>query len=110
MLVASSRKWWLRATCALLLAFAAPGMRLVHAEDEVRALWVVRTSLTTDAAIESMVAVAKANGFNTLLVQVRGRGDAYYQNALEPRPAALEVQPDFDPLSVTIQRAHDAGL
>ena len=95
---------------ALLLGLAAFGTRSIHAQDEVRALWVVRTSLTSEAAIESMVVAAKANGFNTLLVQARGRGDAYYQNGLEPRPAALEARPDFDPLALTIQRAHDAGL
>jgi uncharacterized lipoprotein YddW (UPF0748 family) len=78
--------------------------------DEVRALWVVRTTLTSAAAIATMVKAAKAAGFNTLLVQVRGRGDAYYQGALEPRPAALTAQPEFDPLAATITRAHEAGL
>jgi uncharacterized lipoprotein YddW (UPF0748 family) len=80
------------------------------ARDEVRALWVVRTTLASPDAIATMVLSAKASGFNTLLVQIRGRGDAYYQNALEPRPPALAAQPSFDPLATTIQRAHDAGL
>ena len=81
-----------------------------HAQDEVRALWVVRTTLTSPAAIATMVASAKRGGFNTLLVQIRGRGDAYYQGGLEPRPASLAAQPAFDPLAVTIARAHEAGL
>jgi uncharacterized lipoprotein YddW (UPF0748 family) len=89
----------------LLLSFAPLG-----AQDEVRALWVVRTTLTSPAAIEKMVAAARAGGFNTLLVQVRGRGDAYFQHGVEPRPAALSAQPDFDPLAATIARAHAAGL
>ena len=78
----------------------------VHAQDEVRALWVVRTTLTSPAAIATMVAAAKNGGFNTLLVQVRGRGDAYFQQGIEPRPAALAAQPAFDPLATTIARAH----
>jgi uncharacterized lipoprotein YddW (UPF0748 family) len=82
----------------------------VHAQDEVRALWVVRTTLTSPAAIATMVTAAKNGGFNTLLVQVRGRGDAYFQQGLEPRPAALAAQPGFDPLATTIAKAHDAGL
>src|SRR4029078_3466365 len=45
--------------------------------EEVRALWVLRTSLTTPASIEGLVRTAHDHGFNTLLVQVRGRGDAY---------------------------------
>jgi uncharacterized lipoprotein YddW (UPF0748 family) len=77
---------------------------------EVRALWVVRTTLTSPAAIATMVSSAKAGGFNTLLVQVRGRGDAYFQNGVEPRPPSLDAQPAFDPLATTILRAHDAGL
>jgi uncharacterized lipoprotein YddW (UPF0748 family) len=84
-----------------------------HAQDgaaEVRALWVVRTTLTSAAAIGTMVSAAKAGGFNTLLVQIRGRGDAYFQRGVEPRPPALDAQPAFDPLETTIARAHDAGL
>ena len=94
------------AIAALLILINPP----VHAQDEVRALWVVRTSLTSPAAISTMVAAAKHGGFNTLLVQVRGRGDAYFQQGVEPRPAALAAQPAFDPLATTIAKAHDAGL
>ena len=78
--------------------------------DEVRALWVVRTSLTSPAAVAAMVDAAKASGFNALLVQVRGRGDAYYQPGLEPRAPALATRPAFDPLEATVERAHAAGL
>ena len=80
------------------------------ARDEVRALWVVRTSLTSPSAIDEMVAAARAGGFNTLLVQVRGRGDAYYLGGAEPRPSALISQPAFDPLARTMSAAHSAGL
>ena len=57
-----------------------------------------------------MVRSAKAGGFNALLVQVRGRGDAYYRSTLEPRAAELAGHPDFDPLAVTIKQAHAAGI
>jgi uncharacterized lipoprotein YddW (UPF0748 family) len=97
-------------SAALALAPAVPTASPPPARDEVRALWVVRTTLTSPAAIATMVTSAKASGFNTLLVQIRGRGDAYYQNATEPRPASLAAQPSFDPLAVTIARAHEAGL
>lgn len=79
--------------------------------DEVRALWVVRSTLTSPEKIHQMVASASAAGFNTLIVQVRGRGDAYYQSRWEPRAAELKDQPaDFDPLAVTIAAAHQRGL
>jgi uncharacterized lipoprotein YddW (UPF0748 family) len=91
---------------ASLLLLSAP----IHSQDEVRALWVVRTTLTSPAAIATMVDAAKNGGFNTLLVQVRGRGDAYFQLGIEPRPPSLGAQPAFDPLATTIARAHAAGL
>src|SRR5579864_6829 len=102
----------LAAVCALSVVSPSSTTSTLSASplDEVRALWVVRTTLTSSAAITTMVKAAKAAGFNTLLVQVRGRGDAYYQGALEPRPAALTAQPEFDPLAATITRAHEAGL
>ena len=78
---------------------------------EVRALWVVRTSLTSPQKIQAMVNSAADNGFNTLIVQVRGRGDAYYNSHVEPRAVELKDQlPSFDPLAVTLTEAHKRGL
>jgi uncharacterized lipoprotein YddW (UPF0748 family) len=78
---------------------------------EVRALWVTRSSLTTPAAIATLVTTARAQGFNTLLVQVRGRGDAYFASTLEPRAADLTRQPaDFDPLAAVLAEARPHGI
>ncbi len=58
-----------------------------------------------------MVRTARDHGFNTLLVQVRGRGDAYFTSSLEPRAAELQRQPaSFDPLATVLAEAHEAGL
>jgi len=58
-----------------------------------------------------MVESAKSAGFNTLIVQVRGRGDAYYKSRWEPRAIELKDQPtDFDPLATTLLEAHQLGL
>jgi uncharacterized lipoprotein YddW (UPF0748 family) len=79
--------------------------------DEVRALWVVRTTLTSPEKIRAMVQAAKDNGFNTIIVQVRGRGDAYYRSRKEPRAVELKEQPvGFDPLAVTLSEARQRGL
>lgn len=82
----------------------------VDSASEVRALWVLRTSMASRADVAAMVDAAGASGFNTLLVQVRGRGDAYFASGLEPRPAVLGADPALDPLAATIARAHDRGL
>ena len=81
------------------------------AADEVRGLWVLRTSLTSPKSIGAVVREAQAGGFNTLLVQVRGRGEAYYESVVDPRASDLDGQPAaFDPLAVTLALAHQAGL
>lgn len=96
---------------ALSLAGAGRAGVLVSDTDEVRALWVQRTSLTSPAAVAMMVDAARRNGFNTLLVQVRGRGDAYFNRSIEPRASLLSAQSsDFDPLAHTLTLAHDGGL
>jgi uncharacterized lipoprotein YddW (UPF0748 family) len=98
--------WFVSLAALPAMAGAAPGP-----VSEVRALWVTRTSLTTPAAVTEMVKSARSGGFNTILVQVRGRGDAYFNGGLEPRAAALAGQPDtFDPLALTLSLAHAQGI
>jgi uncharacterized lipoprotein YddW (UPF0748 family) len=111
------RRGWLSAAIAAALLLSAPAARSSPsaaqpaAIPEVRALWVLRTSLSSPASIATMVRAAREHGFNTLLVQVRGRGDAYYNDALEPRAAELQRQPAaFDPLAAVLTSAHEAGL
>lgn len=109
-------------TCALVSPTQTPAptqlpnpmptpARVAPPTGEVRALWVVRNTLTSPEKIQRMVDSAASNGFNTLIVQVRGRGDAYYRSRWEPRAAELKDQPaDFDPLATTIDAAHKRGL
>src|SRR4051812_37728895 len=81
------------------------------ATTETRAMWVQRGSLATPQSIALLVKSARDHGFNTLLVQVRGRGDAYYLGGVEPRAAELLHQPDdFDPLATVLESGHAAGL
>jgi uncharacterized lipoprotein YddW (UPF0748 family) len=92
---------------AIYFVLACP---LVAAQ-EVRALWVVRTTLTSPEKIHQLVQSAADNGFNTLIVQIRGRGDAYYKSRVEPRAAELKDQPlTFDPLALAIEEAHKRRL
>jgi uncharacterized lipoprotein YddW (UPF0748 family) len=95
----------------VLLALAGASVFGQGPAPEVRAMWVQRSSLTSPASIQAAVDMARNAGFNTLIVQVRGRGDAYYLSRHEPRPAALSRQPaSFDPLELMLSRAHRAGL
>jgi uncharacterized lipoprotein YddW (UPF0748 family) len=73
---------------------------------EMRGLWVVRTALVSPQSVDKVVDDAKEAGFNALFVQVRGRGDAFYESRLVSRSTLLWQQPDsFDPLARLIARA-----
>lgn len=97
--------------CAANLAAPHDFLSAQQPPSEIRALWVLRTSLTTPASIAALVKSAHAHGFNTLLVQVRGRGDAYFSGGIEPRAVDLQRQAaSFDPLETVIAAARTNGL
>jgi len=73
-----------------------------------KALWVVRDKITTPEAVDDLIEASATRGIFDLVVQVRGRGDAYYDSALEPR--AESVTPGFDPLERLIRYGGTAGL
>jgi uncharacterized lipoprotein YddW (UPF0748 family) len=77
----------------------------------MRGLWVVRTALVSPQAVDRVVEEAREAGFNSLFVQVRGRGDAFYGSQLVSRSSLLWQQPaEFDPLARLVERARAAGL
>jgi uncharacterized lipoprotein YddW (UPF0748 family) len=97
-----------------LFGLSGPASHPIASErstEEIRALWVLRSSLASPESIRTLVNSARDHGFNTLLVQVRGRGDAYFNGGLEPRAPELHRQPEtFDPLATVLSSAHEAGL
>ncbi len=79
---------------------------------EYRAFWVdafhpgIKTPQQADALIQDAL---RAN-INALFVQVRRRGDAYFNIGVEPRTSDPEVAPiPYDPLAYVIQQAHAAS-
>lgn len=79
---------------------------------EFRALWVdgFHAGIRTPDEAEQLVAAAKRGGFNTLIVQVRRRGDALYLHSFEPYVEDVPQIPGFDPLANIIDVAHRNGL
>lgn len=97
--------------CGAWMAQAPIGVEQAPAGAEIRALWVTRSSLVSPASIAALVRAAREHGFNTLLVQVRGRADAYFTSDLEPRLADLTRQPaSFDPLATVLAGARANGI
>ena len=73
-----------------------------------KALWVVRDRITTVKAVDDLIEASAVRGIFDLVVQVRGRGDAYYDSALEPRAESLA--PGLDPLERLIRYGGTAGI
>jgi len=81
-------------------------------ESEIRGLWVdeFHAGIRTADEADQLVAAAQRCNVNTLLVQVRGRGDALYLQSSEPPREDPAYDPHFDALEYIITAAHRVGL
>lgn len=97
---------WLLAL-AVLAQSSAPA-----ASPEVRALWVdgFHAGIRSAREVAELVEIAKSAHLNTLIVQVRRRGDALYTGGLEPVLDDPNYDPAFDGLRSVLDQAHAAGL
>lgn len=77
-------------------------------EREVRAFWVdaFHDGFKTPRQVDQLIRDAQIAGVNTLIVQVRRRGDAYYNRTAEPRTDDPALTAGFDALQAVIERAH----
>ena len=97
---------------ALLLSLAASSAAAQPAAPELRALWVdaFHAGIRSPEEAALLVADAKRVHVNTLIVQVRRRGDALYTGGLEPPLDDPNYEPSFDALAHIVSAAHAAGL
>ena len=81
---------------------------VVFGQPQYRALWVdaFHDGMKSPTQIERLVADAHRANLNALIVQVRKRGDAYFNVADEPRATDIVGAKAFDPLAYVIQLAH----
>lgn len=111
----ASRRDLLRFSLATLLpAVAWPRVIAARPQpgaSEMRGLWVTRSWMTSPAHVTQVVDDAARHGLTAIFVQVRGRGDAFYQGGPDPRATLLARQPAaFDPLGDLVARARTRGL
>jgi len=66
------------------------------------ALWIVRHNISTPRKIDKLLDLIEGTDIKHLFVQVRGRGDSYYNSEFEPH--ASDVPPGFDPLQYLIKK------
>ena len=88
---------------------------LVAGEDEKvsplydRYLWVIRDVLKSKRSIDDMVNFAIEKNINHLFVQVRGRGDSFYESQFISRSQIL-TEGEFDPLAYLLNAANGKGI
>jgi len=92
-------------TAALLLL-------MLGAQPQYRAFWVdaFHAGFKSPAEVEQLVEDAVAARANTVIVQMRRRGDVYFLKSLEPPAEDAAYSPNFDALDYLLQRAHARGL
>src|SRR6266567_1754032 len=81
---------------------------VVFGTPQYRALWVdaFHDGIKSPAQVEKLVSDAHRANLNALIVQVRKRGDAYFNLGDEPRATDIQGPADFDPLAYVIRLAH----
>jgi len=91
-----------------------PTPQEIMTRGEGRALWIdcvqAHPTLASEEEIRQLVLRARVANFNTLIVQVNGRGEAFYNSEILPRAPVLKGKDNFDPLSFIINEAHRYGL
>ena len=71
-------------------------------------VWLVRNSIATPSKIDDLLGIIKDSDIRNIFVQVRGRGDAYYNSGLEPW--GFDVKPGFDPLKYLINKTRNTDI
>src|SRR6202171_4915945 len=83
---------------------------ITYGASQYRAMWVdaFNDGIKSRAQIAKLVADAHRANLNVLIVQVRKRGDAYFNRADEARALDIIGSRGFDPLSYLIELAHSS--
>ncbi|WP_124728275.1 cell wall-binding repeat-containing protein [Staphylospora marina] len=77
-------------------------------KEELRGVWVdmFHDGAKTPQQVDKLLADVKKMGANAIFLQVRRRGDAFYNNSLEPRTEDPALPAGYDPLQDLITKAH----
>jgi uncharacterized lipoprotein YddW (UPF0748 family) len=101
----------------LLIAALLLGVAPAQAQEPVaqlRAFWVdaLHPGFYNHPQVDELVNNVVRAGANTIIVQARHHGDAWYNDSVEPRAADPRLAPaaEFDPLGYLIEKAHSMGV
>ncbi len=87
----------------VMLTLIVPSRPARAATPQLRAFWVdaFHEGIKSTEQTDRLLADASRAGANTLIVQVRRRGDSYYRDSAEP--IASDVANGYDPLADLIR-------
>lgn len=102
----------LRIVLILLTLLLLPRPLAAQDPPELRAVWVdaFHEGIRSPREADELVVAARRANLNTLMVQVRRRGDALYTKGVEPPLDDPAFDPSFDALAYIVDAAHRAGL
>lgn len=92
---------------AALLIMLVPLAVAEAGQAECRYFWVVRDGLSTPGQVDELLERAQISGANGVVVQVVGRGEAYYDSEILP---SADFSGYEDPLAYIVQKAGPMGL
>src|SRR5262245_10137329 len=112
MRLALSRAPRLLFVLSLLLTTPAARAADAPAGGQWRAFWVgaFAPGIKTPEQVDRLVEDVKAVHCNTIIAQVRKRGDAYFRKTVDPFTEDPAVPAGFDPLAVLLEKAHKSGI
>src|SRR5258705_9488282 len=89
--------------------FAFSFFASIGSAQEFRALWVdaFHNGFKTAGQVDALISEVRTGNFNAVVVEVRKRGDAYYNSNYEPK--ATDISASFDPLADLITKAHNTN-
>lgn len=112
----------------LLLIVFLSSMRIFSVQPpatEVRAVWLTtnygldwpRNKISQEVQKRELISILdnlQKHNFNTVLFQVRARGEVFYNSKIEPMASIVISseygKPKFDPLAFAIEEAHKRGM
>jgi uncharacterized lipoprotein YddW (UPF0748 family) len=102
----------LRRICALisvLTVVLGTGIASAQTSPEYRGLWINGWASLYNTASEctTIISRARSGNLNSIAVQMRRRGDAFYNSNYEPKNP--EVASTFDPLADILAKAHNTS-
>ena len=111
-----------------LIVFLCASMRIFSAQPpatEVRAVWLTtnygldwpRNKISQEVQKRELISILdnlQKHNFNTVIFQVRARGEVFYDSKIEPMASIVISgeygKPKFDPLAFAIEESHKRGM